>query len=188
MYRAATLAGLQSGIPIGDEGQISDLAFTLDIDVRPPSEPDGRQYDVLVNGVDVTWELRSREVDANVSEVSAYPGVREAMTERQREIGRRGGVVMVGRDIGTVVLPEADLKIYLDASVEARAERRFKERQERGENVQYDQVLENMRMRDRIDSSRDHAPLLPAEDAVIIDSTSLSIEEVVDQALELLEK
>ncbi|MFQ5922006.1 MAG: (d)CMP kinase [Anaerolineales bacterium] len=187
MYRAATLAGLQAGIPPSDEERITEMAFDISIDVRPPSKPDGRQYDVIVNGEDVTWELRSEAVDANVSEVSAYPGVRRAMTERQREIGRRGGVVMVGRDIGTIVLPEADLKLYLDASVEARAERRFTERLDREEEVEYEEVLESMRTRDRIDSSRDLAPLQPAEDAVIIDSTNLSIEEVLERALELLQ-
>ena len=95
---------------------------------------------------------------------------------------------MVGRDIGTVVLPEADLKLYLDASVEARAKRRFSERLARGEQVNYDEVLENMRMRDRIDSSRDVAPLQPAPDAVMIDSTNLSIEEMVEKALELVQE
>jgi cytidylate kinase len=187
MYRAATLAGLKAGISPSNEQRITELAFELSIDVRPPSEADGRQYDVLVNGEDVTWELRSEAVDVNVSEVSAYPGVREAMTERQREIGRRGGVVMVGRDIGTVVLPEADLKLYLDASVEARAKRRFNERIARGEEVEYEEILENMRIRDRIDSSRDVAPLHPAEDAVMLDSTDLSIQEMVEKALEYVQ-
>ncbi len=187
MYRAATLAGLQAGIPPSDEKRISELAFELSIDVRPPSKPDGRQYDVIMNGEDVTWELRSEAVDANVSEVSAYAGVRQAMTERQREIGRRGRVVMVGRDIGTVVLPEADLKIFLEASVKERARRRHEERLARGEDVEYEEVLESMRARDRIDSSRDLAPLQAAENAVIIDSTHMSFEEVLERALELVQ-
>jgi len=187
MYRAVTLAGLKAGILASDEKRITELAFEISIDVRPPSRMDGRQYDVIVNGEDVTWELRSENVDANVSEVSAYSGVRQAMTERQREIGRRGEVIMVGRDIGTVVLPEADLKLYLDATVEARAERRYEERLARGEVVEFEEILESMRARDRIDSSRDLAPLQPAEDAVIIDSTELSIEEALERALELIE-
>ncbi len=186
MYRGVTLAGLQAGIPASDEDRITKMAFEITIDVRPPSQMDGRQYDVIVDGQDVTWEIRSQEVDANVSEVSAYPGVRQAMTERQREIGRRGDVIMVGRDIGTVVLPEADLKLYIDASVEARAERRHKERQARGEDVDYEEILESMRTRDRIDSSRDVAPLHPAEDAIIIDTTNLSIEDALEQTLELI--
>jgi len=185
MYRAATLAGLQAGIPPEDEARITKLAFELSIDVRPPSREDGRQYDVIVNGKDQTWEIRSEAVDANVSAVAAYAGVRQAMTKIQREIGRRGKVVMVGRDIGTVVLPEAELKLYLDASVEARAARRHKERTARGEDVEYLEILESMRTRDHIDSNRDLAPLQPAEDAVILDSTHLSVEETLGQALEL---
>jgi cytidylate kinase len=187
MYRAVTLAGLQAGIPASDERRTTEMAAEISIDVRAASKDDGRQYDVIVNGEDVTWEIRSEEVDANVSEVSAYPGVRQAMTERQREIGRRGNVIMVGRDIGTVVFPEADLKLYLDASVEARARRRYEERQTRGEDVDYEEILESMRTRDRIDSSRDVAPLQPAEDAVIIYSTSLSIEETLVKALKHIE-
>jgi cytidylate kinase len=187
MYRAVTLAGLQAGIPASDEDRITKKAFEISIDVRPPSQTDGRQYDVIVDGEDVTWEIRSEEVDANVSEVSAYSGVRQAMTERQREIGKRGNVIMVGRDIGTVVLPEADLKLFLDASVEARARRRFEERRARGEDVSYEEILESMRTRDRIDSSRDVAPLHPAQDAIIIDSTDLSIEDSLERALELIE-
>ena len=187
MYRAVTLAGLRAGFPPSDEKRITELASEISIDVRPPSQTDGRQYDVVVNGEDVTWEIRSEEVDANVSKISAYSGVRRAMTERQREIGKRGEVIMVGRDIGTVVLPEADLKLYLDATVEARARRRYEERQARGEEVDYDEVLESMRIRDRIDSSRDVAPLHPADDAVIIDTTVLSVDETTKRALELIE-
>ena len=187
MYRAVTLAGLRAGFPPSDEKRITELASEISIDVRPPSQTDGRQYDVVANGEDVTWEIRSEEVDANVSKISAYSGVRRAMTERQREIGKRGEVIMVGRDIGTVVLPEADLKLYLDATVEARARRRYEERQARGEEVDYDEVLESMRIRDRIDSSRDVAPLHPADDAVIIDTTVLSVDETTKRALELIE-
>ena len=186
MYRAVTLAGLQAGIPATDEDRITKKAFEISIDVRPPTQSDGRQYDVIVDGEDITWEIRSEEVDANVSEISAYAGVRQAMTERQREIGRRGDVVMVGRDIGTVVLPEADLKLYLDATVEARARRRYEERRARGEDAEYEEILNSMRTRDRIDSNRDVAPLYPAEDATIIDSTELSVEESLERVLELI--
>jgi cytidylate kinase len=188
MYRAVTLAGIQAGIPASDEDRITKMASEISIDVRPPSKQDGRQYDVIVDGEDVTWEIRSEEVDANVSEVSAYSGVRQAMTERQREIGRRGNVIMVGRDIGTVVLPEADLKLYLDASVEARARRRYEERQARGEDVDYEEILDSMRTRDRIDSSRDVAPLRPADDAVTINTSNRSIEETLVLALKLIEE
>jgi cytidylate kinase len=140
-----------------------------------------------MDGEDVTWEIRSPAVDENVSQVSMYPGVREAMTKLQREIGLRGAVVMVGRDIGTVVLPEAELKIYLDASVEARAKRRYEESLQRGTPVEYDVILEGMRERDRLDSTRTLAPLKPADDAIILDSTKLSIDEVLEKALALAE-
>ena len=139
------------------------------------------------DGDDVTWEIRSPAVDENVSQVSMYPGVREAMTRRQRDIGLRGAVVMAGRDIGTVVLPEAELKIYLDASVEARANRRYEESLGRGNSVNVTVILEGMRERDRLDSTRTLAPLRPAADAVILDSTKLSIDEVFEKVLALAE-
>jgi cytidylate kinase len=151
------------------------------IDVRPPSVEDGRGYDVLIGGKDITWEIRLPEVDALVSVVSAYPGVRHALSAQQRRIGMRGKVVMVGRDIGTVVLPEADLKIYLDASVEERARRRYMELQARGEKAKQEEILAAMRVRDQIDSTRDVAPLRPASDAVIIDSDNLDIDQVLAQ-------
>ena len=187
MYRAVTLAALKSDTPVEDESAVSAIANELDLDVLPPSSDDGRQCDVLMDGEDVTWEIRSPAVDENVSQVSMYPGVREAMTRRQREIGLRGSVVMVGRDIGTVVLPEAELKIYLDASVEARANRRYEESLGRGNSVNVDVILAGMRERDRLDSTRALAPLRPAEDAVIIDSTELSVHEVLEKVLKLAE-
>ncbi len=187
MYRAVTLAALKSGTLVKDEVAVTAIANELDLDVQPPSNDDGRQCDVLMNGKDVTWEIRTPAVDENVSQVSMYPGVRQAMTVRQREIGLRGAVVMVGRDIGTVVLPEAELKIYLDASVEARANRRYEESLQRGNPVEYDVILKRMRERDRLDSTRTLAPLRPADDAVILDSTNLSIHDVFEKALALAE-
>lgn len=187
MYRAVTLAALKTDTPVKDEVAVTAIANELDLDVLSPSTDDGRQCDVLMDGEDVTWEIRSPAVDKNVSQVSMYPGVREAMTKRQREIGLRGAVVMVGRDIGTVVLPEAELKIYLEASVEARAKRRYEESLQRGNPVEYDVILEGMRERDRLDSTRTLAPLKPADDAIILDSTKLSIDEVLEKALALAE-
>ena len=187
MYRAVTMAALESNTPVEDEAAVSAIADELDLDVQPPSRDDGRQYDVFMNGEDVTWEIRSPAVDENVSQVSMYPGVRAAMTRRQREIGLRGAVVMVGRDIGTVVLPEAELKIYLDASVEARAHRRYEECLQRGISVERNVILEGMRERDRLDSTRSLAPLRPAEDAIVLDSTKLSIQEVFEKVLVLAE-
>ncbi len=186
MYRAVTLAVMRAGIPVDDEPRVSAIAEQVEIDVRPASVSDGRQYDVRLDGEDVTWPIRSAEVDGHVSKVSMYSRVRRAMTERQREIGRRGRVVMVGRDIGTVVLPEAEVKIYLKADVEDRAQRRYEELRARGEEAEYGEVLEAVQSRDQLDSTRDLAPLKPAEDAVIVDSTQLSPQQVLDRVLELV--
>jgi cytidylate kinase len=185
MYRAATLAALRRDVAISNEEQVTALASEIEIDVKPPSLDDGRQYDVLLDSEDVTWEIRSAQVDANVSQVSTYAGVRAAMTKRQREIGLRGQVVMVGRDIGTVVLPEAELKIYLDATVAARATRRYQECIERGDRVTYEQVLTSLKERDRIDSTRETAPLRAAQDAIVIDSTDSTSDEVFNRVLEV---
>ncbi len=183
MYRAVTWLALSRQVSINDEERITRFAEEAKIDVRPPSKGDGRAYDVLVDGEDVTWAIRRPEVDDNVSVVAAYAGVRRALSAQQRRIGLRGRVVMVGRDIGTVVLPEADLKLYLDASVEERARRRYDECLARGEEVSFDAVLTAMKRRDEIDSTRDVAPLRPAKDAVILNSDELSIEQVVERAL-----
>jgi len=188
MYRAVACAALARGIDVHDETEVTGLAEHLQIDVRPPSVPDERDNDLLADGEDITWAIRAPEVDGCVSVVAAYPGVRSALTSQQRRIGLRGAVVMVGRDIGTVVLPEANLKIYLDASAEVRATRRYDERLSRGENPVFDEILESIKARDRIDSSREVAPLRAAADAIIIQSDDLAIDQVVQVVLELHQK
>ena len=185
MYRAITWLALQRGLAICDGTAITALAESASIDVLPPSQADGRACDVIVEGQDITWETRRPEVDANVSIVSAYAGVRRALSAQQRRIGQRGRVVMVGRDIGTVVLPDADLKIYLDASAEERARRRYDEIVARGGQADYDEILAKVIERDRIDSTRDVAPLRAADDAVIVDSDHLNAEEVYQHILAL---
>ncbi|HUV26887.1 MAG TPA: (d)CMP kinase [Anaerolineales bacterium] len=187
MYRAVTLAALKQGIDVEDEIEVSRLAEVIDITLQTPSEEDGRDCDVLVGGEDVTWDIRNPEVDAFVSIVSAYPAVRRTLSEKQRQIGLQGNVVMMGRDIGTIVLPDADLKIYLDASLEERANRRYQERRSRGETVEYEPILLALRERDQIDSTREVAPLKPAVDAVVIDTDGYSIEEVFMKILDLRE-
>lgn len=184
MYRAITWITLRSGVDVSDESAITQMAEDVFVDVRPPSQSD-RACDVIVGLTDITWETRRPEVDANVSVVSAYAGVRRALSQQQRVIGQRGRVVMVGRDIGTVVLPEADLKIYLDASAEERARRRFDEIRARGGEADYEEILSKVRERDRIDSTRAVAPLRPADDAVILDSDKLSADEVFARVREL---
>ncbi len=187
MYRAATLAALQHLGNVDDETAITRLAGEITIDIEPPAVDDGRLETVFMDGEDVTWKIRQPEVDANVSRVSAYPGVRKVLTEQQRRIGQQGQVVMVGRDIGTIVLPEAQLKIYLEASVEERARRRYKEIVDRGELADYDNILSNLKVRDQIDSSRQHAPLKAAEDAIVIDTDRISVEEVLEIVFKLAE-
>jgi CMP/dCMP kinase len=181
MYRAVTWLALAHGVAVTDEASVTALAEAAEIDVLPVVEDDGRQYTVWVNGQDATWAIREPVVAANVSQVSAYPGVRAALVAQQRRLAVRGRIVMVGRDIGTVVLPDAPLKVYLDASVEERARRRWLEEQARDGQRAYDDVLAALRRRDEIDSTRTVAPLRPADDAVIVDSTGLSIEQVVER-------
>lgn len=185
MYRAVTWLALNRKIDIRDGEAVTRLAEEVPIEVAPPSLEDGRACDVVVDGQDITWEIRKPEVESNVSAVSAYPGVRQALTMQQRRIGMRGRVVMVGRDIGTVVLPEADLKIYLDASPEERARRRYDEIIRQGKKAEYTEILARMIERDRLDSTRAVAPLKPAEDAVILDSDRLDADQVFEKAYDL---
>jgi len=173
MYRAVTLVALQCGAALDDGPAVSALAEQAHIDVLSPTVNDGRQNTIQVDGIDVTLGLRDQAIDANVSIVSAYPRVRAAMVRQQRAIGVRGGVVMIGRDIGTVVLPDADLKIFLTASVEVRARRRYEENARRGDATPYAVVLANLRRRDEIDSTRADSPLRPAPDAHIINTDQM---------------
>lgn len=185
MYRAVTWIALQHDMNLDNEDAITQMAQSTQIDIRPASKDDGRSCDVLIGDKDVTWDMRSGDVEANVSLVSAYAGVRKALSDKQRQIGLRGKVVMVGRDIGTVVLPEADLKIYLDASAEERAQRRYDEIIARGETADYEEILKKMIERDHLDSTRAVAPLRPADDAVIINTNEPTADEVFARVLEL---
>ena len=186
MYRAVTFCALERLGDTSDEDQVTHLAETITIDVQEPSIEDGRSCDVSIDGLDVTWAIRSPQVEAHVSQVSAYPGVRQALTRQQRRIGLRGKVVMVGRDIGTVVLPEAELKIYLDASVEVRAQRRYEEVLKRGGSGSFEEIYAAMKRRDEIDSTRAVAPLRAAEDAILIHTDQMSAEEVVEKIKTLI--
>ncbi|MCL4488576.1 MAG: (d)CMP kinase [Chloroflexi bacterium] len=188
MYRAVTAVALARGTPISDEKAITRLAEEIQIDVLPPDAQDGRQFTVRADDRDITWEIRERAVDVNVSPVSAYIGVRHAMSAQQRRVGWNGKVVMVGRDIGTVVLPEADIKIYLDATEDERARRRYRERLQRGEPADYATVLKEIQRRDEIDSKRSFAPLKKADDAIYVDSTHMSIPEVLARVMRIIEQ
>jgi cytidylate kinase len=182
MYRAVTLAALEAGVDPSDADRLAELAESVRIDVRPPTRDDGRAYDVLLDGRDVTAEIRSPEVERCVSEVSRVARVRSAMTRRQREIGARGDVVMVGRDIGTVVMPEADLKLYLDATPEVRAWRRHRQTQGR---LGLEETLQEIHHRDEIDQTREVAPLRPAEDSLVLDTSEMTVEQVLEWAYRL---
>jgi cytidylate kinase len=186
MYRAVTWAALHQNIEISDEKSVNDLAKQIKITIQPSSVKDERQCDVLVNEQDITWLIRNQSVNDNVSRVSTYTGVREAMTAQQRIFGKQGNIVMVGRDIGTIVLPDADLKIYLEASIEERACRRYKEFLERGENGTYQEILKSMKRRDEIDSQRSLAPLKPAKDAIILLTDGKNKEQVIKEILGLI--
>jgi cytidylate kinase len=186
MYRAVTLAALEAGISVQDADAITELAENVVIEIRPASLQDGRNSDVLLNKRDITWSIRKPEVDQNVSLVSSYSGVRKALTAQQRRIGQTEKLVMVGRDIGTVVLPEADIKIFLDASAEERALRRFKE-QSRRENPQpLEEILSDIYRRDLIDSTRMIAPLHPAADAIILNTDGMDVAQVVEKVITLV--
>jgi len=187
MYRAVTLAAINAGLNLEDETAVTTLSTTLHLDVQSAAgHEDGRHYTALLNGQDITWNLRTPEVEANVSLVSSYVGVRQEMVKRQREFGLRGNIVMVGRDIGTVVMPDAPLKLYITASAEERARRRWRDRQAQGHPDTFEHILADVKRRDDYDSHRQHSPLKPADDAIIIDTTGQSVEEVVDNIIEQL--
>jgi cytidylate kinase len=179
MYRAVTCLALRELGSVQDAAAVAALAARVHIDVQPPTIDDGRDSTILADGEDITWAIRRPEVENNVSLVAALPEVRRILTEQMRRIGLRGRVVMVGRDVGTVILPEADLKIFLVASTETRAQRRFQEVQARGEARRYADILANLRERDQLDSSRAVAPLRPAADAIEVDTTHLDLPGVV---------
>ena len=197
MYRAVTWVALQHGIPIEDEAAVTHLSEHLTIEVTRPSIDDGRQYKVYADGEDVTWDLRESAVNQHVSPVSAYSGVRRSLVAQQRRTAQRGAIVMAGRDIGTVVLPDADLKIYLEATVDERAWRRYVEVVERRSSTrparsaartrEYDSIREALARRDQIDSTREDSPLRPAEDAIVLDTTDMTIPEVLRCVLECVE-
>ena len=172
MYRAVALKVLLSGKPVED--LIGDIDIKLDEAAR-----------VFLDGREVTKEIRTPEVSKGASDVAKFGFVRKKLTELQREMARQGSVIMDGRDIGTQVLPNADLKIFLTASVEERARRRFEELKEKNLAADFEQIKKEITLRDKQDSEREIAPLTQAEDAILLDTTDLTIEQVVEKILEL---
>ena len=184
MYRVVTLAVLRNKISIDDHEAIEKLVQTIEIGF---SMQDGKQS-VFMNGEDVTDEIRSVEVTKNVSAVSALKEVRTKLVHLQQEIAENHSIIMDGRDIGTVVLPQAEIKIFLVASVEERAKRRFIENQEKGIEMSYEELVEDIRRRDHIDSTRKESPLKKADDAIEIDTTTMTIDDVVKTVTALIQK
>jgi CMP/dCMP kinase len=185
LYRALTWVALQRGVAADDEPTLARLAAELDVEVRRPSVADGRDADVLLAGQDVTWAIRSSAVDGLVSPVAALGAVREALVPVQRTAARDGGAVVVGRDIGTAIFPDADLKVYLDAAPAERARRRSAELAARGALREPAAVLAELQARDALDAGRAHAPLRAAPDAVCLSTDGIGVEAVVDRILSL---
>lgn len=188
MYRAVALEALRRGISATNEPSLAEVAETLPIHVRVPSdtENDGRLSTVLVEDEDITWEIRRPEVEAVVSEVASHPTVRHALVKQQRRLAKRGPVVMVGRDITTEVLPDADLKIYLDASLAERARRRYEELLERGRKVTYKQVEAEIAHRDDLDMHRAAGALRQADDALRVFTDGHTVEQTLEKILDLV--
>ncbi|MDR6224526.1 (d)CMP kinase [Desmospora profundinema] len=181
MYRAVTFEALRLDVDVTDEGAVARLAKHMDIALKPSKG----EVDVFVNGRQVTRDIRTPEVTSHVSAVAGNPQVRKILVKKQREMGKNGGVVMDGRDIGTHVLPDAELKVFLTASIDERAQRRYEELVRKGYRVDWDQLKEEIRLRDEKDQNRKHSPLKPAEDAIHLDTTGRSVPEVVQAILEL---
>jgi cytidylate kinase len=179
MYRAVTWLALQRGLDLNDEAALTALADAAVIELGQPSA--NGSATLKIDGVDVTSSLREPEVDRNVSLVSRVPGVRTAMVRLQRKLAGDGRLIMLGRDIGSVVLPDAPLKVYLDASAKVRAARRYMELSEAGGSRPEAEILAELEARDAMDRERHASPLRPAEGAVIIDTDALSLEEVIDR-------
>ncbi|MCY7774094.1 (d)CMP kinase [Bacillus licheniformis] len=185
MYRAITYLALEKGVDLNDEAELTALLKDSAIDLTV--SPEGEQK-VYIAGEDVTEAIRTDNVSNQVSIVAKYAGIREEMTKRQQQLAEKGGVVMDGRDIGTHVLPNAEVKIFLLASVEERAKRRFEENVKKGYNVNYETLAEEIRRRDKLDSEREISPLKKADDALEIDTTSLTIDEVAEKILQIVDK
>jgi len=184
MYRAVALKVIREKIDPYDEEKVGEIAGKVNIEQKL----ENGEIHTYLDGEDVSTAIRTPEVNNTVSIISAYPGVRKKMVELQRKLAKAGGVVLEGRDIGTVVLPDADLKVYMIASLEERARRRLKELREKGMDVSLKDVKQEILMRDEMDSKREYSPLKIPEDAFILDTTNLTVEEQVEKILKEVER
>jgi cytidylate kinase len=180
MYRALTLAVLRSNVDIYDEPAILNIAKKVNINFHDKK--------TFLENEDVSNEIRLPKITKVISIISAYAGIRNVMVKNQRKIAEKGGVVMDGRDIGTVVLPDSEVKIFLNASIEERAKRRYRELKGKNIEVGYEEIKREIMERDKIDSSRDVAPLKPADDAHIIDTSDMTVNEQVDAVMNIVSK
>ena len=186
-YRALTLAALRAQVSVEDGPALAALAQSLDIRIEPPAVADGRQCTLLLGEEDITWDIRSPAVDADVSPVAAQPEARAALLPLQKDLAARKAVVMVGRDVGTVVCPDAEVKVFLVADLETRAQRRQQELAGRGTDVSSTRIAQNLAARDHIDSSRATAPLTQAPDAIVLDTSTLTLEQEAAKVLSKVE-
>ncbi|MFY3792847.1 (d)CMP kinase [Ureibacillus sp. MALMAid1270] len=184
MYRAVTYKALKENIELNDAKSLENMLSNTKIDLKPSEN--GQL--VFLDGEDVSQQIRSNEVTANVSQVSAHPNIREILVKKQQELASNGGIVMDGRDIATHVLKEAELKIFMSASVEERAKRRFIDNEKRGIPSDMETLKEEISLRDKLDSEREASPLIQAEDAIYLDTTELSIEEAANAILKLAQE
>lgn len=187
MYRALTWKALKLNIDLEDEAELSQLAFSTEIEFVPLAKSNEGYCSVLLDGCDVATKIHAPEVEAGVSLVAKVAGVRRVMVERQRRLAQDGKIVMAGRDIGTTVLPHAALKVYLGASSEERARRRYQEVIERGEMADYQAILAELMRRDEIDSQRPISPLEPASDAKMVDTDGLNPDQVLAEILSMMD-
>ncbi|SFR37532.1 cytidylate kinase [Marinobacter gudaonensis] len=181
LYRLTALAAVRQGVALDDEPGLVQVAAGLDVEFEPT--PAGEPVKVILAGQDVTAEIRTESAGDNASKVAVIQPVRDALLQRQRDFRKAPGLVADGRDMGTVVFPDAPVKIFLTASAEERARRRYSQLKDAGVDVNIDALLEEIRVRDERDMNRSAAPLKPADDAQVIDSTGLSIEEVLDRCM-----
>jgi CMP/dCMP kinase len=188
MYRAVALAALRRGIDPDDGDRLAQLAREVRIAIGPPTVRDGRAYTVLLDGADATWAIRGEDVDRIVSQVARIAKVRDTMVQQQRKLADAGRIVMVGRDIGTVVLPNAERKIFLTASAAERAKRREEELAARGEKRSRQDLLAEILRRDELDSKRAVAPLRAASDAILVETDGLSVREALERVLAVVDR
>lgn len=186
IYRAITWKVLQKNIDLNNEDLVSDLVSKIHISIKKIDRNFKNYYRIFIDGEDVTEEIRNPKIDQNVSLIAKMPKIRKQLISLQKNLAKKGNVVMEGRDISSIILPNADIKLYFTASEEERIKRRYQELKNKGYKIDYKEVKEQIVQRDSIDSKRKYAPLIKTKDAIIIDSTNKTIEEVKNEILKII--